>query len=135
MKGRAHPGIGVHRIDNAKKLRQNIVPGKYIRAQILPVWENAIDRHGNDLGDDDIRLHLLKAVYAVQQEIQQRSYDQKVPAHVGNNKPFTEGHHIIQPGMDRIAVFCGNQILCQHIQCQITDPAKKQFQMAEFGGC
>ena len=57
-----------------------------------------------DLSDDDIGLHLLKAVHAVQQEIQQRSHDQQIPAYIRNYKPFAKRHHIVQPTMHRIAV-------------------------------
>ena len=115
MKGRTHTGIGIKSINDAEQLCQNVIPWEHLRPQILPVWKNDIHRHGNDLSDDDIGLHLLKAVHAVQQEIQQRSHDQQIPAYIRNYKPFAKRHHIVQPTMHRIAVIRRDQILGQKI--------------------
>ena len=124
MKGRTDAGVGIHRIDDAKKLCQNIVSGKHIRAQILPVGENDIHRHSDNLGDDDIGLQFLEAVHAVEQKIQQRSHDQQIPAHIRNDEPFAERHHIIQPTINRIAVFFRNQILSKKIQDKVSSPSQ-----------
>ena len=70
MEGRTDSRVGIHGVNESDQLRQNIVPGKHLRTQILPIGKDDIYRHGDDLGDNDIGLQLLEAVHAVLQELQ-----------------------------------------------------------------
>ena len=69
MEGRTDSRVGIHGVNESDQLRQNIVPGKYLRAQILTVGKDDIYRHSNDLGDDDIGLKFLETVHVVQQKV------------------------------------------------------------------
>jgi hypothetical protein len=97
------------------------------RAQVLAVGKEYIDRHGNDLGDDDKDLQPLKTVHVVKQKISQRDNDQKIPKNIGDQKNLAKRDQIIDGTMNDIATFCRDQVLSKNEENKVDYPAKQQF--------
>ena len=127
MQGRADTGVGVDAVEKSDGPGKEIVPGELGRAQVLAVWKEYIDRHGDGLGDDDKDLQPLKTVYIVKQKISQRDDDQKIPKNIGDQKDLAKRDQIIDGTMNDIATFCRDQILGKNEENKVDYPAKQQF--------
>ena len=127
MKRRAHAGGRILPVQQSNTRRKEILSGKHLRAHILPVGIDDINRHGHHLGDDDENLELLEALHVVQHQVQQRKHDQKIPEYVGNQEPLAEGNQIVDPAVDHMAAFLGNQVFRQKIHDKVADPAAQKL--------
>ena len=133
MHGWAHSRRRIGGVEEADQLREDTVPGEIFGPQILPAGKQEKADESDRLGHEDVALEPAEQGPVLQQEQDQRSRDQQIPADIGDHEPFAEGHQIIQWAMDGITHFCRDQILGQQIQSKIADPSQKQEQMAVLG--
>ena len=124
---RAHAGGRVRLVNEANTRREEILSGEYLRAHILPVGIDNVDRHGYHLGDDDKNLEPLEALHVIQHQVQQRKHDQEIPEYVRDQEPLAEGNQIVDPAVDNMAAFRGNQVLRQKIHDKVADPAAQKL--------
>lgn len=89
-------GAGVHRINQAHGPAQQIVPGKFRRAQILAAGVQQKNRGGHGDGDTQELTISSEGILVVQQAVQMNAHDEQVPAHIENQKTFPEGDDIVQ---------------------------------------
>ena len=127
MKRRTHAGGRILPVQQSNTRRKEILSGEHLGAHILPVGIDDVDRHGHHLGDDDKNLEPLEALHVIQHQVQQRKHDQKIPEYIGNEKPLAEGDPIVDPAVDHMAAFRGNQILRQKIHNKVPDPAAQKL--------
>ena len=81
---RKHIGGGVHRIEKAHHAAQKIVPGKYLRPQVLAAGVNKKNYRGNTHGNAQELTVAAEGVCIVQQRIQVDTRNKEVPVDVEN---------------------------------------------------
>ena len=65
MERGAYACIGVKGVENTDTIRQEVIPGENCGPQILAAGEENVDRHGGELGDDDVGLKPFEAVHMI----------------------------------------------------------------------
>ena len=124
MQRRAHARRGVEGVDKGHQPREEIVAHERLRPQILARGIEDVDRHRDELGDEDKERELGKALGIIQQRIEQRTENQRVPEDVKDGEVFAEGDHVVERAVHRMADLRRDQILGQKVETEIKEPAE-----------
>ena len=119
-----HARGGVKGVDKGHQTAQEIVAHEDLGPQILPRRVEDIDRHRDDLRDEDELGQPREAFDIVQQAVDQRAEDEQVPEDVEDGEILAEGDHVVQRAMDRMADLRRDQVFGEKVEAEVEDPAE-----------
>ena len=132
VQARADAGRRVEGVDDAHDPREEIVVLEGLGTEILPARIEHIDRHGDDLREDDEPLQALEALDVIERVIEERSAHEHIPEHIRDDEQLIERDHVVQHAVDRMAARRGDQILGDKIHQKVEDPAAQQLQVGKL---
>ena len=134
VKRGAHACRGVEGVDKGHQPGEEVVAHEHVWPQILARGVEDVDRHRDELGDEDKERELGKALGIIQQRIDQRSENQRIPEDVKDGEVLAEGDHVVERTVHRVADLRRDQIFGQKVETEIKEPAENcQLHMGKLG--
>ena len=122
-------GGSVHRVEKAHHTAQEIVPGKYRRAQILTAGVQQEHHRGHGHGNAQELTVAAEGIHIIQKRIQVDAHDENVPAHIKNQKKLAKRNSIVQNAVHHMVALGGVKQLNQKITQQIRRPEQQPPQV------